>query len=405
MREENILKEKLKEIDLVIKDHYNESTDIGVLSGISGIALFQFYYAKYTGEEIHADLGAAMLSEVIEKINEGYSFPTFCAGIAGGAWAIEHATEEGFIDVDCDALLSDLDDFLMENVTLTVNENFFDFLHGIQGIGFYFLKRYQNTKSDGLREKYKRNILHIVERLASASIPHGDTVKWESYLSREEDLKGFNIGLSHGMSSIVNFLSRLVSYNDFKAETESLLKKAVNFIISIEYNNAQQVSCFPDWITSNNEKSDSCRLGWCYGDLGIALSLWRAGQVLEDTSICDKAILVMKKACKRTTTEETRINDAGLCHGSYGVMHIFNYMYKETGDDIFKEASEYWMQESLAMAVHDNGHAGYMQWRGGEDAGWRNEINLLEGVSGIGLAILSYLAPFETKWDECLLIG
>ena len=405
MLNKTTLETKLKEIDLSLRDNYQSNDNIGVLSGISGVALFQFYYSKYTEQEINADLGAKIVSEIVEKINEGYDFPTFCAGIAGGAWAIEHLKEEEFIDIDGDELLSGLDDYLIATIEKTTNENFYDFLHGILGISFYFLKRYQNTKSTKLRTEYKNIILNIVERLSSKSQQVGNTVKWESYLIVEEKLKGYNLGLSHGISSIVNFLSRLVRYDDFKMEAENLLKKSVNFIVSCKNTEISKISCFPDWITLANEKSESSRLGWCYGDLGIGLSLWKAGKALEDIKICEKAIAVLKHTCKRRCLEETRIYDAGLCHGAFGVTHIYNYMYKQTGEKLFKEAADYWMQQSLGLAVHSDGYAGYMQWKGGKGKGWHNETNLLEGIAGIGLVIISYLAPFETRWDECLLIS
>ncbi len=405
MLDENILKKKLIEIDLSLRSNYKNNSNIGVLSGISGVALFQFYYSKYIQQEVNADLGAEIVSEIIEKINEGYNFPTFCAGIAGGAWAIQHLKEEEFIDIDDDELLSGLDDYLIATMEKITNKNFYDFLHGILGIGFYFLKRYQNTKSDKLRTEYKNIILNIVQRLSSESQQIDNTVKWESYLITEEKLKGYNLGLSHGISSIVNFLSRLVNYDDFNKEVKNLLQKSVNYILSCQNKGISKTSCFPDWITLANEKSESSRLGWCYGDLGIGLSLWKAGKALQDIKICEKAIAVLKHTCKRRSLEETRIYDAGLCHGAFGVTHIYNYMYKQTDEKLFKEAADYWMQQSLDLAVHSDGYAGYMQWKGGKDEGWHNETNLLEGIAGIGLAIISYLTPFETRWDECLLIS
>ena len=405
MLNETALKKKLQEIDLSLRDNYKNNTNIGVLSGTSGVALFQFYYAKFIEQEANENLGTEIIYEIIEKINSGYDYPTFCTGIAGGAWAIEHLSEKGFIDIDSDELLQSLDDYLVYSIERITDKNFFDFLHGVIGIGFYFLKRYQNTKSDKLRNQYKKILLNIVQRLSSTSEQIDNTAKWETFLIVDEKLKGYNLALSHGISSIINFLSRLVIYDDFESVTKKLLQKSINFVLSNKDEDTSKISCFPDWITSDNEKSESLRLGWCYGDLGTGLSLWKAGKALKDDKICKKAITVLKHTCKRKKIEETRINDAGLCHGSFGVMLIYNYMFKQTGEKLFKENADYWMQESLKMAVHKDGYAGYMQWHGGENEGWHNETSLLEGVAGIGLAIISYLAPFETSWSECLLIN
>jgi len=80
-------------------------------------------------------------------------------------------------------------------------------------------------------------------------------------------------------------------------------------------------------------------------------------------------------------------------------------MYRETQDPIFEEAYMYWLQQAIDMDTHKEGYAGYSQWHGGDNPGWHNEINLLEGIAGMGLVIISHLAPFNTKWDECLMIG
>ena len=400
----DILRKKLDEIHLSLCSNYKDTTDIGVLSGISGIALFQFYYAKYTKQESAANIGTEIIYQIIEKINNGYDYPTFCTGIAGGAWVIEHLRENDFIDIDSDELLQELDEYLLYSMKDITGENFYDFLHGILGIGFYYLKRYQNTKSEKLRAQYKNILLHIVERLTFTAQQTEKTAKWESYLIVKEKLKGYNLGLAHGMSSIINFLSRLMKYSEFTIVTKSLLQKSVNFILSCQEKESSKGSCFPSWITSENKKIDSLRLGWCYGDLGTGLSLWKAGKALKNDKVCKKAIAVLKDACKRKGLEETRIRDAGLCHGSYGVMHIYNYMFKQTGEKLFKETADYWLEKSLEIAIHSKGNAGYMKWQGGENEGWKNETNLLEGIAGIGLAIISYLAPFETSWSECLLI-
>ncbi len=401
-----VLLKKLEQISLVLQENYQSKDEIGVLAGTSGIAVFQFYYSKLIQEETNADIGAEILSFVIEKINNGYSFHTFCSGIAGAAWAIALLQEEEFIDVDCDELLSGFDDFLIKTIKdIETDQNFFDFLHGILGIGFYFLKRYQNTKSKTLKDQYRATLLNIVALLQKTSQNDGNQTKWESYLIRDEGVKGYNLSLAHGITSIINFLSRLAAYEDFKSDVEDLLQQSIKYVLSFKIKDTQCTWSFPSWITNTNEKSDSSRLAWCYGDLGIGITLWRAGKILDNATYKTEAIQVLTHAAKRRDPEEAGVKDAGLCHGAYGIMHIYNYMYKETGEPMFKETMDFWLDQALKMAVHDDTYAGYMQWQGGENAGWRSEISLLEGVAGIGLSIISYLASFDTKWDECLLMN
>jgi lantibiotic modifying enzyme len=405
MNQEYHLREKLKEIDRILRDQYQNSTDIGVLSGVSGIAIFQFYYARFLQDEQHEDVGAAILTSVIEEINQGYIYHTYCGGIAGAAWAIEFLKKEKFIDLDTDALLPELDDFLINSIHREEeNIAFYDFLHGVLGIGYYFLKRYQSTESIVLKKKYKGVLQDIITLLDTSSLKDKGGARWESVLVKEEGLRGYNLSLSHGMSSIINFLSRLVTYDDFHASGKKLLEESVHYIMSFKSEDASCTSFFPNWVTVDDEQSKNTRLAWCYGDLGVGISLWRAGTALKDTILSENAIDVLKRSASRKDRKEAKVIDAGLCHGAYGIMHIYQYMYQETNDPVFKEAADFWIDQALDMATHEEGYAGYMQWKAGEKSGWKAEINILEGIAGIGLSIISYLAPFKTKWDECLMI-
>lgn len=406
MNTKSVLLDKLEQISSILSENYKDTEHVGVLSGLSGIALFQFYYAKLLEEESHADIGVEMISLVIEKINDGYSFPTFCTGIAGAGWAIELLKEEEFVDIDSDDLLSDLDDYLSLAIKqMGEEDNFYDFLHGVVGIGFYFFKRYQSTKSSALKKRYKIKLLEIIASLRRTAKKEDDMITWESYLIQKEALKGFNLSLSHGMTSIINFLARLAVYDDFYDEVAPLMQNAIRFILRYENKDLSCSSLFPSWVYEGMDTTTTERLAWCYGDLGIGFTLWRAGKVLQDDIIAQKGVAIIEHSCKRRDLIEAKVKDNGLCHGTFGMVQIYKHMYKETKKTIFKEAADYWMKQGLTMKIHKDGYAGYMQWQGGKNEGWRNETNLLEGIAGIGLSIISYLAPFETKWDECLLIS
>jgi len=73
--------------------------NVGVLEGLSGIALLQFYYAKFANEDFVLDWGQETLMLVMKMINEGYGVPTFASGIAGSAWVFEHLSSTNFIEI------------------------------------------------------------------------------------------------------------------------------------------------------------------------------------------------------------------------------------------------------------------------------------------------------------------
>ena len=144
MYDKEILESHLAVIAQLTSYKYKDYDDnLGVLAGISGVALFQFYYSKHTNNDYHADIGAEIITHCIEKINTGFSHPSFCNGIAGLAWVIQHLRKEGFIELNSDDLLSQFDDFLYKKMIIDFRENKYDFLHGALGYAFYFFKRFK----------------------------------------------------------------------------------------------------------------------------------------------------------------------------------------------------------------------------------------------------------------------
>ena len=202
---------------------------------------------------------------------------------------------------------------------------------------------------------------------------------------------------------MIGFLGKVYAVEEFREEVNEMLEGALRYMISCKYDKEGCVSLFPSWVYDGMEPYGKSRLGWCYGDLGIGVSLWNAGKVLENDSYKQLAMTTIKNSCARRDLAEGQVKDGGLCHGAFGIVAIFEYMYRETKDQEFKETADFWMQEAIKMDTGDVDSAGYKMWRGAEQD-WEDGINLLEGIAGMGLAILSYLDPKLSEWDECLLI-
>ncbi len=62
------LENKLYEISLVLEKKYKFNKDIGVLEGLSGIAMFFFYYSKQIQDDRYSEVGNNIIWEIIEKI-------------------------------------------------------------------------------------------------------------------------------------------------------------------------------------------------------------------------------------------------------------------------------------------------------------------------------------------------
>ena len=80
-------------------------------------------------------------------------------------------------------------------------------------------------------------------------------------------------------------------------------------------------------------------------------------------------------------------------------------MYFNTNIPEFNDAANYWIEKTLKFAKFKDGFAGYKAWYPESKGGSKPVISLLEGISGIGLALLSNITEEESVWDECLLLS
>ncbi len=397
------LASKLKEISSFTEKHFEEEQNIGVLDGLSGIALFHFYYGKFLDDDTQAETGLAILEKALTLLNDGYNVPTYCSGIAGFGWTVQHLESVGFLEIDSEELLEPFDDFLFNQLKLNFEDGYYDFLHGALGYGFYFLQRYKHSSNESLKERYSQMLSVCLSELERLSITEGEHIKWRSILDIQKGNTGFNLSLSHGMSSILNFLNRLYEYDEFKASVKPMIQGVTSYIQSFYSNKPEQLSLFPCIIEDEIPITYNTRVAWCYGDLGIGIALNSAEDVLNVPHSQKLATKVFAHIANRRSTESSMVVDAGICHGSYGNAQFFQTLNTTNKDLHLDNTIEHWIQDGLQKAIYPDGYAGYKQWNG-ESQGWEPHLSLLEGVAGIGLVLVDYLSETPNTWDECLML-
>jgi hypothetical protein len=178
----------------------------------------------------------------------------------------------------------------------------------------------------------------------------------------------------------------------------------------VEWLLAQQLApdlpaCFPSAIAPELQAGPS-RTAWCYGDPGIARALHLAAVGANRPAWREEALAIMRKAARRPP-EDSGVVDAGLCHGSAGLVVLFHRMYQATGADEMAEAGRYWVRRTLKFR-RPGGVAGYFSRTGTTESGEEQligEHGLVTGAAGIALALLSAAAPVEPAWDRALLVS
>jgi len=377
------------------------ASNMGLLGGKMGLPVALLICATHFHDRIFKRQGKKVIETIFEEIeqSENYIF-SFCNGLAGIGWAFEYLEQKEYVKYNTNLLLEDFDVLLSNVLELEMERVNYDFLHGALGIALYFMSRMQkNENLLPVLQKFIIQLNELGEKQSSGSI------KWISVLDQETQKRGYNISLSHGMASIAVILGKLYAIKGIDQNmVKNLLQGCINYILEQEIDKDKYGSFFPGFALESTEQLQGSRLGWCYGDLGIAMSLWQAGVALQNDTWKNKAMEVLLFAAeKRRDLEKNLVHDAGLCHGAAGIGHIFYRAWWNTRLSEFKDAADYWFAQTLKMATFADGLAGYKTWHGKE--GWVNKYHLLDGIAGIGLALLTYYHEIEPTWDECLLLS
>lgn len=369
--------------------------EIGLYSGNAGIALFLFYYARFKRATVVHKKAVDIMDGLFSQIENTQRLRfSFCSGIAGVGWLVDHLCKQGFLQADPTEILSDIDNYVFQAALDDLRLGDFDFLHGAMGMLLYLAKR-----------DCREYLRHLIQALGGIAIWEGCCAKWQSVINREEKTVGFNIALSHGSSSLALVLCKILQIIPEDETLKKLLNGAIEYICKQEIQLEKYGCYFPAFSIESQPELFKTRLAWCYGDLGVAMAIWQSGLVHNNKAWIDKGMEILLHAADRRGLSENRVLDAGICHGTAGLTQIFNRLYRDTQQVAFKKAADYWCAETLKMAKFDNGLAGYMVYRTEKDGGWQPTYELLEGITGIGLSLLSFVMEEDPAWDECLLLS
>lgn len=387
---------KLAQIKKILNEVVEPKEGLGIMGGKVGKAIFFLYYAKLIDKQEPYDYGLELLSSVFDNINKGFHFHTHASGLAGIGSTIELLVENDFLDANTNELLGELDNYLYELMIHEIKKGNYDFLHGAVGMGLYFLKR--NT------EESKKYLAELINDLDKFAVKDGKGTRWLSEIDREKHIKGYNLSLSHGLASIIVFLSKTYAMGIAQEKTIKLLEGSVKYLLNQEQDITKYKSVFPSWVTKEQTSTYS-RLAWCYGDLGIGVALWLAGKNVRNAEWQNKATEIVLHTTNRREQADTGVVDAGICHGAAGIAHLYNRMYNYTNREEFKESAKFWFNKTLEMAEHKDTLSGYKAYRTEKYGGPYEDYGLLEGIAGIGLTLISAISDIEPKWDESLFIS
>ncbi len=382
--------------------HDTEMKKVDVMYGSSSFLLFYSYIGKFFQNPLCETKIDTLVNNTFEILSNSPQYDLSVGqGTAGVVWAFQHLINNEFIDADFDEIfcdvIQDLEDYSLQQLSI---DNY-DYLLG--GLGYLLLVLDNNTtalkKLHPYVEKVISRLLEMCNHITEDKIAWPLKKKLQDF--NEGDLV-YNLGISHGIPSIIILLSLVYEkFDNLKLQCRPLIEKSINWVLSTKSNNKS--STF-GYSVVNGEISKHTTLRWCYGDLGIGVCLYIAGIRLENKNWQKEAIDTMLICAKRIHIEIAYITDAHICHGVAGVGHIFNRFYQYTKIESFKNAAILCFKNvSEKIKLNDNGNIVFLADK--SEFGFIPFGGLMEGSTGIALTLISAISDTEPKWDRIFLLS
>jgi hypothetical protein len=292
--------------------------------------------------------------------------------------------------------LAEIDEALLDHLDQSPWRGDYDLIEGLVGIGVYALERLPRPAAAACLER-------VVDRLAETCEPQDGGITWwtdPAWLpseTRAEFPHGYyNLGLAHGVPGVIGLLGQVCAAGVAHDKARSLLDRAVRWLLDQDGPDS-----FSNWVVPGTT-GNKARLAWCYGDPGVAAALLGAARCVAEPAWEAAALAIARRAAQRPS-DQSGVRDAGLCHGSAGLGHLFNRMFQATGEPWLAEAARAWFERTLTMRRPGQGIGGYEAWK--SDGVRSADQGLLTGATGIALALLAATTDIEPLWDRILLVS
>ena len=352
------------------------SSNNGLLGGEIGRALFLSEYGRARDNFNFIDLAEKIIDKTENDIIEGCHSMYYSNGLSGILCGL-HIVKS--LNVGSKNLL-DLSGVELEFTKLIhsyIELRNFDFLAGITGLMLFF-------NICGL----KKQLIEAIELVNKSKIVEGETFFWKTYSKNLYDPNYINMGLSHGMAALFVVIGKSLSVSN--QETQINLLNGIYEFYKQNENRGKYCSIFPYGITES-KKNQFSRLAWCYGDVGIGSSFLTVGNSIGNSDFTNYGTRILLAASLRRDMEFNLVTDPFFCHGTSGLLMVFFNAYKITGERSFYDAYTYWHEMTLSLL---------------EKRSWQDcSVGILDGLSGIGLSLLSLEYKKNLSWEKLLLIN
>lgn len=381
-------------------------------NGAAGVALFLAYFATIDQSRDWRGRAAALLFRAFDTARRSERPESFLKGAAGIAWAHRHV-QRNFGVSGPDESVSTIDGLLHEQLSQTPWKGVYELAHGLVGYGVYAAECADGPAGQAL-------LARVVERLEATALPSRHGLTWWTAPQNITDQERktypsgyFNLGLAHGVPSVIAILGYSCRLGIADQKARRLLEKSIAWLLA-QRQPDEVGSCFGSLVPLLGKAPPRrTRLGWCFGDLGIASALYAAARNTGRSDWEGEALAIAERAASRPF-DGSGVTEATVCHGAAGNAHLFNRLYQATGQAAFREAAQAWFDRTFTYHESDGRSSTTTEEtsasrdesaNGNRSGGWTDHPGFFGGLAGIGLTLLAAVGTTDPAWDRILLIS
>jgi len=381
--------------------------DASLACGDAGLAILYGYFDRCFPGSGWDKVAHQAILRATQSAGPGQPIGLFAglAGLAYATWYLSHGETRYLRARNSieDALIPQAAAFaqtLAPKSGMAVEE--FDAVSGISGVAAYLLCR---TSEDRARQALE-SILGALVAVLSSDEP---APKWHTpadLISARQMIGKYpegnlNCGLAHGLPGMLSVLALACSHGiETPGQREALHRWAY-------WLKARQMpdpwgGAWPAAVSVGSTPGPvPAPAGWCYGNPGVARTLWLAGNALDDACLRETALEAIRAVYRRPVSRRG-ISSPTFCHGVSGLLHITLRFANDASMPDFADAADALLGQLLKSFVEDSvfGFRAY-----DSEARLVDNPGLLDGAAGVALVLLALTSDQDPTWDRIFLLS
>jgi lantibiotic modifying enzyme len=363
-----------------------------VAHGAGLYATFLSQAAKVLNDPGLVPMAIGHLAHGAELLNTEPLSTSLYKSVPGYAWALNTLAMEHEINW-AEALLTDIDDLLIESFQAEEASPNVDLINGIAGLMVYAISR-SKVSSD-------RRLLSV---LASSM-----TSRYEYWFqgydvrsSQQRPKCDQDLGIAHGIAGVLSVFSVAARKQLIADDSVELIRAGYDYLWGSSIPCSSGAAYFPHF----NGKLQPGRVAWCYGNMGVIAAYLQG--IWLDPENGERANRLLDYSLTQYREGNHQIRDASLCHGNAGTALLFSSFSKSAKlrqelRVACRQASRAALIETLASEADQDGRM-YFPYLSAK-FGYVDSGTLLEGWAGVCLGAAAAVSDTSPAWTELLLLS